>query len=170
MKAYKIRVPEIENIDMDFAGKYCTEAEISPFSIYYEIVRPEIHKLVQKHAFELGYSPNECLIDRDGECFTIGDSSNKNQEISWQDFLKLTKDDVMDGTPINLPQNSLENLQPTHKNERNELAWEILKIIVTENYSQMLISSSGKPIDRTNGHVSDAFQYADEFLKQAGKQ
>lgn len=139
MKAYKIFIPELsERVEAGFVEKYCGwgSHEMGEESVLgYQFVREKIHELVQKHAFELGWSWVIMASDVVAHTSSIGlflseskmiahaDNQNhfdrfKFSEISWQDFLKLTPEDVMEpaqGTGVP----DLPELTPNFQESKN---------------------------------------------------
>lgn len=186
MKAYKIFIPELsERVDADFVEKYCgwDSHEIGEESVLgYQLVREKIHELVQKHAFELGYPYHEEMISALSEFVYINlnvthtlsielqkDIYTQYIEISWQDFLKLTPADVKEShnefmknldSSIHgmIVKSDLAKNNTIQKNDRNEKAWDILKVIASMDH-------------RVRFSVFDdvilAFEYADEFIRQS---
>jgi len=163
MKPLKMFVPERAEIGEIISFSPNTSSGKGIMKTY---TRHEIHELVKAHAEKLEYWRSEdyewhydadCIyfwpdgeITMDGKDFDSPDITF--QEISWQDFLKLTPGDV---EVKSIPEMIADHDHPT--TDRNEKAWELIKELknALEYYSEYL-------------DYNRLIKAADEFLKQAG--
>lgn len=133
MKAYKIFIPEFDMIDTEFAKKYFPNIVDQLNAPSVTVRRHGVNELVQKHAFELGYSwtygrkdikcfTSYLLFNWSGKIEVFENSHDFNKstglEISWQDFLKLTPADVME-PPQGTGVPDLPELTPSFQESKN---------------------------------------------------